>query len=172
MAESIKQKKDGWVFIQDLQHRSATPDPTEAPANSLLVQAATKTLIPNDAAGPISGLGAGTSERSTWWDSVNYALTPSKENDFFSVRLNFTLEAVVNNQTVTTTVDIGTGNTIWQRDFEITRGAGVAVEVTEEIALFVGSGPIVNGGFFFNIKSANQVRIFNISHLIRREFRE
>lgn len=149
---------DGWSFFQDATYTQASP---------FNVSGGVRTLIPNDNAGLLSGTFYGNPEALTWWDPASSTFFPSRLGEFYTLRMNMFLKSSINNTTVTFDVDIGTPNAVYQRDFEITRGAGIDTKISEVIPVGASNAPVANG-FKFYITSQNPITIHSINLIALR----
>lgn len=128
--------RQGWRFIQDTAHTPSSP--LEIPAN-------TRTLVTLDDLGALSSVNYGNPDSLTWWDAVTSTFKPSRLGDFFDLQLNLLLQTKVNNTTVLLEVSNGTATSIFKKDFEVNRGAGKDIHVSEDISLPTDADTLANG---------------------------
>ncbi len=148
----------GYVFVQDAAYTST---------NAFFIAANTRVAITIDGKGALTSYTNGPPEANTWWQTDTFV--PTKQGEYYDLRVNLQMSPVANAQAFTAELDIGTPNTIWSQTGGFSKQAAEPAKYSFPIPLTVGPTFIKNGAKFY-IKPTCDVWIFGMSILIKREY--
>ena len=146
----------GWGLYQDTQYTTGA---------RLSISAGVRTKIPNNAGGGVeSYLPAGV---GSFYNGTTGKITPAKNGDSYSLRINFSSASGSQNNFATIDLDIGGGQgIILQRD--ITYPKGTNDEVFSSTSLIFTLATFITNGGDLNITPNGDIDIWAVSYTISR----
>lgn len=105
-----------------------------------------------------------------FWDDTANKIVPQNNDDFYIIRLTFTIKPQQNNRVLDFQLDIGGTQGVIYEDFKsLVKGAGTPSIISEVIPIFTKSTFLANAGAFY-IKCNTRLEVYDLSILIIKTY--
>jgi len=133
----ITENRLGWAYYQDSQYTQASPRSISSGRTQLTID--TLGVVTNTQNLPV-GVAS--------WLSGN-KFTPDSLNDAYVLRFDMTIVAGSPADQFILEIEVATGDVIYAQPFEINKSAGIRMNFSVAIPVWIGANFLANGGKFY-----------------------